>query len=367
MRGKILVIVQKATIRSMLESLLKEQSLEVVCFDNPQKSLDWLLLSKPDLIIIDYAVTDPTVLEVCQKIRQDQRMTNVPIIVLLTLEEMRESERLKQAGASNFLVKPFNPRELLEKVEIYLLEKEATSSQEHVSTGINHAPKPSDKLGELFAAEEGLDIDSILSEGKKAAESQNLEELLIPADDQITIEATPWGMDLTSEPEIQPKESEHDYSWFLGEMQREAKGEKSVSKPLSGTEPEPMPPSQPTKKSPERIEVEEMGTSKLDVQKIAAQIKTTEVVKKETSPEAEFNPQIVIEEENTFRKKDLPKPPPPKIETTKVMAGGETDYSRLYEDLTTKLAERLAKELASRLKPETIIQLLKEELEKVKG
>jgi DNA-binding response OmpR family regulator len=367
MRGKILVVIEDANIRSVVESLLKEQGIDVFSFNTTHKGLDWLLLAKPDLIILDDSLPEPPIAVVCKKIRMEQKLTNVPLIVLLnSLEAVRKTEELKKAGASDFVVQPFNPRELLEKVEIYLLEKAATS-KDVASAGINHSTKSADKLGELFASEEALDIDSILSEGKKPTESDDLEELLKPADDQISIETTPWGMDLTPEPEVQPSETQHDYNWFLDEMHREAQGEKSGSKPPARTESKSEPELRPVKKTPEQIKVEELGTSKLDYQKLAAQIKNVEITKKDTPQEPEFNPQIVIEEENTFRKKDQPKSPSPKTETAKLMPGEEKDYNRLYEDLTEKLAERLAKELASRLKPETIIQLLKEELEKAKG
>ena len=195
MRGKILVVVNKATIRTMVESLLKEYNFEVFCFEESQKGLDWLMLSKVDLkvdlIILDYSLPEPSVFTICQKIRQSQKFANIPAIILLTLEEMRDAEALKRAGASDFMIKPFNPQELMEKVEIYLLEKAATSSQDISTSGINHTAKPADKLGELFASEGALDLDSILSEGRSAKDSSQLEDLLRPAGDELEIQRTP--------------------------------------------------------------------------------------------------------------------------------------------------------------------------------
>jgi|GEM_PF-5103577 len=373
MRGRILVVINKTTIRSMVESLLKEYKLEVVCFEESQKGLDWLTLSrvdmKVDLIILDYSLAEPSVITFCQKVRQNQKLVNIPIIILLTLEEMREQEKLKSMGASDFVTKPFNPQELMEKVEIYLLEKAATSSQELTSSTPNHLSQPAGQVGDIFGGEGTLDIDSILSEGKNIKESRPLEELLKPTDEQISIESTPWGMDF--EPEVKPDEpSQHDYGWFLKEMQQEGKKGKTEEK----IEPASSLPSRPatSKDSPEQIKVkvEEMGTSKVNYQKLAAQLNVREVTRPEPAPpsEAEFNPQIVLEDESLISPEQINAPGPSRQqETTKLIPGGEFDYQKLTSELTEKLAERLAKELVQRLKPETIIQLLREELERARS
>src|SRR3990172_7363592 len=109
MRGKILVIEPKAAIRNMVESLLKEQGLEVVSLEQSHKAIDWLSLSTVDLVVLDFSLTDPGIFESCHKIRQMEDHRTTPIIVLLTLEECQDEEMLKRAGANHFVVKPFNP------------------------------------------------------------------------------------------------------------------------------------------------------------------------------------------------------------------------------------------------------------------
>lgn len=372
MRGRILVVINKTTIRSMVESLLKEYKLEVVCFEESQKGLDWLTLSKVDLkvdlLILDYSLTEPSVITFCQKVRQNQKLVNIPIIVLLTLEEMRDGEELKKQGASNFVLKPFNPKELIEKVEIYLLEKAATSSQEPVPTAPSRVKGPASQAGDIFAGEGALDIDSILSEAKSTKENRPLEDLLKPVDEEISIESTPWGMDL--EPEVKPEEpSQHDYGWFLQEMQQEGKKGKMEEKIESAS----LQSGQKviSDKLPEQIKVkvEEMGTSKVNLQKAASQMNAKEINKPEPAlPGApEFNPQIVLEDEGLISPKRIDTPSPSKKhESTKLISGAGIDYQKITSELTGKVADRLAKELVQRLKPETIIQLLKDELERVK-
>lgn len=371
MRGKVLVVEHKATIRSMLESLLKEQGLEVVCFEESDKALDWLGISRADLVLVDNSLPEPGAKAICQKIRQEERLKNIPVIILASLEEIKQAEQLRLAGASDYIVKPFNPRDLFEKIEIYLLEKAATSKDEALPNHKNHT-KSQQSVSNIFGAEGALDIDSILSEGKPPAETSSVEEWLRPAEGDLSIEpASAWDTNLG--PEFQAEGGQHDYNWFLDEMQEEKSGSgsgKIAGKPSS----QEAPPAGP-KKTKEQFEVEELGTSKLDYQELVEQLVAREASKEEeksSSAETEFNPQIVLEEEELVSPGQIsPKtstPGPKEQETTRLMPSArQIDYQKLYSELTEKVASRLAKELVDRLKPETIIKLLKEELEKVKG
>ena len=369
MRGKILVVTPKSTVRSMVESLLKEQGWEVVCFEQAQKVLDLLSFTKPDLIIADQALAQPGAEAICQKVHQEEKLKGIPVIILLTLEEMKDSERLKEAGASNFVVKPFSPIDLLEKIEIYLLEK-AASTGEGLPSTLTPKPAASAPLDTIFSSEGSLDIDSILSEGRPTTQPTHLEDMLIPAgDDKLEIQTgSPW-LDFTPETEQKTeRESQHDYSWFLDEMSKEA-----PTKGMPAAEPSQLAsPTSPSKKETsaqppskkEKIQVEELGTSKLNYEKLAAQFVTKETVRSEPTapPEPEFSPQVVLNDEETAKPKE---PAPSKQETTKLTPSASgVEYQKIYSDLTEKIAARLAKELVDRLKPETIMQLLKEELEK---
>jgi len=372
MRGKVLVVEHNATIRSMLESLLKEQGLEVVSFEESDKALDWLGISRADLVLVDNSLPEPGAKAICQEIRKEERLKNIPVIILVSLEEIKQAEQLRQAGASDIVVKPFNPRDLLEKIEVYLLEKAATSKDEPLVPNHKNQTKSQQNLSNIFGAEEALDIDSILSEGKPPAETGSAEEWLRPGEGDLSIEpASAWDTDLGSE--FQAERAQHDYNWFLEEMQKEKPGSgsgKAAGKPSS----QKAPPAGP-KRTKEQFEVEELGTSKLDYQELVEQFKPNEVSREEeksSSAQTEFNPHIVLEEEDLVSPGQIsPTPSTPgskEQETTRLMtAGGQIDYQQLYADLTEKLAGRLAKELVDRLKPETIIKLLKEELEKIKG
>jgi CheY-like chemotaxis protein len=375
MRGKILVVVQRTTVRSMVESILKEQGYEAVCFDRSQKALDWLGLSKVDLIILDSWLVEPETSAVCQKVRLEERLKNIPIIVLLSLEEMNQADQLKLAGASDVVAKPFNPRDLLEKVEIYLLEKAATSPGESTPVDQSRQPKSTGQLGQIFGSEEALDLDSVLSEGREPASADAIESLFGPGqedkeelilDDSLNIELTsPWTGQGESQPGEQP--GEHDYSWFLDEMAGEKTAEEQQR--ISGPAEPPQKPSQPQKSQP-GLKVEEMGTSKVDTGKSADSELDAEPAAEVPAgpPEEEFNPQIVVEEENQLPAQAETKTRPSgskEHETTRVMPSlSQGDYERMFDQLTSKLADRLAKELVAKLDSNEFIRLLKEEFDK---
>ena len=77
-------------------------------------------LRPPDLILVDWMMPKLSGLEVCQALRNDPRTAHVPVILLTAKAQSGEVERGLAAGADDYMVKPFSPRELLERVEALL-------------------------------------------------------------------------------------------------------------------------------------------------------------------------------------------------------------------------------------------------------
>ena len=74
----------------------------------------------PDLILVDWMMPELSGLEVCQALRNDPRTAHVPVILLTAKAQSAEVERGLAAGADDYMVKPFSPRELLERVDALL-------------------------------------------------------------------------------------------------------------------------------------------------------------------------------------------------------------------------------------------------------
>lgn len=79
----------------------------------------------PDLVLLDWMMPSMTGIEVCRAIREDPDRGAVPIILLTAKAQEAEVERGFAAGADDYIVKPFSPREMLSRVEAVMARCEA--------------------------------------------------------------------------------------------------------------------------------------------------------------------------------------------------------------------------------------------------
>jgi excisionase family DNA binding protein len=78
---------------------------------------------RPDLIVLDIMLPDINGKEVCQRVRSDQTMDDVRIICISGMVEMEKIEELRDAGANDFLKKPFEIEVLMDRI-CHLLDLE---------------------------------------------------------------------------------------------------------------------------------------------------------------------------------------------------------------------------------------------------
>lgn len=112
-----LVVDDSATMREMVSQALRDCSFDPLTAGNGQEALDRLggLEKTVDLIISDVNMPVMDGLTFIAEVRKNQQHAFVPILMLTTESDAGMKERGKQAGATGWLVKPFNP-DMLRKV-----------------------------------------------------------------------------------------------------------------------------------------------------------------------------------------------------------------------------------------------------------
>jgi two-component system KDP operon response regulator KdpE len=106
---KILVIDDEAAIRKFLKASLNEDGYVVTEATNAREGLKELATSKPDLVILDLGLPDMDGYEVIKTARQ---WTQVPIVVLTVKDDEETKVKVLDAGADDYLTKPFGVPEL---------------------------------------------------------------------------------------------------------------------------------------------------------------------------------------------------------------------------------------------------------------
>ena len=103
----------------LLEALLTARGYEVLSAADGAAALELVRSAAPDLVLLDVQMPPPDGYEVCQLIRADPRTSMLPV-VMLTAELGAEKTRGLEAGADDFIAKPFEPDELFARVQSLL-------------------------------------------------------------------------------------------------------------------------------------------------------------------------------------------------------------------------------------------------------
>ncbi len=114
---RVLVCDDEPQIVRALKYLLREAGFETVVAETAAEALDRATVRPPDAAIIDLVLPDGDGIEVCRALRQWSAM---PIIMLSAVGEEDEKVRALEAGADDYVVKPFLPRELVARVQAAL-------------------------------------------------------------------------------------------------------------------------------------------------------------------------------------------------------------------------------------------------------
>ncbi|MDQ3640604.1 MAG: response regulator [Actinomycetota bacterium] len=75
----------------------------------------------PDLILVDWMMPKLSGIDLCRALRDNPRTTHIPVILLTAKAQEAEVERGRAAGADDYIVKPFSPKEMLKRVEALLV------------------------------------------------------------------------------------------------------------------------------------------------------------------------------------------------------------------------------------------------------
>lgn len=112
----ILVIDDELHIRTILTYMLEQEGFRVVQASGGAEGLTAMDDSLPDLVLLDIMMPDMDGFAVLSKIRGQFRTHNLPVILLTARGETQQKVRGLQAGANDYLVKPFVPDELMLRV-----------------------------------------------------------------------------------------------------------------------------------------------------------------------------------------------------------------------------------------------------------
>ena len=113
----ILIIDDDNELTELLDEFLSEHKFKTKVFHNPMEALGSLQTSVPDLILLDIMMPEMDGFQLLRKIRET---LDVPVIMLTAKGEVSDKVVGLELGADDYLAKPFEPRELLARIQSIL-------------------------------------------------------------------------------------------------------------------------------------------------------------------------------------------------------------------------------------------------------
>lgn len=114
--AKILVIEDENHIWKIIEYKLKKENHELVWADDGLKAIEILKEMRPDLIISDVMVPYMDGIQILKKIKSDDELKSIPVIMLTSKAQEKDVLAGLQLGAQDYIAKPFSPAELILRV-----------------------------------------------------------------------------------------------------------------------------------------------------------------------------------------------------------------------------------------------------------
>ncbi len=127
MKDTLLIIDDDAKLNQLLSSFLSDFGYKVIAATRPEEGIKKLKQESPDLIILDVMLPGMNGFELCKKIRESY---TIPIIMLTARGEVTDKIVGLELGADDYLPKPFEPRELVARIQSVLRR----------ARGLDHTP-----------------------------------------------------------------------------------------------------------------------------------------------------------------------------------------------------------------------------------
>ncbi len=118
--ARILVVDDIMANVELLEAFLSIEGYEVIQAFNGEEALQKVATEEPDLILLDVMMPGMNGFEVCQRVKADEATQLIPIVLVTALDQLEDKLRGLNAGADDFLTKPFNRLELKARIRSLL-------------------------------------------------------------------------------------------------------------------------------------------------------------------------------------------------------------------------------------------------------
>lgn len=169
MPKKILVVDDEKDMINIVSFRLKKAGYDVMTAETGLQALEKVRAKMPDLILLDINLPGMTGYEVCGKLKSDAGTKNIPVIFISASDENIEKSA-EEYGADGFIIKPFEPQELISKIAEYVKVGTETAKTNKYTVEVDEEIR---KLIPDFIQAKNNDLATL----KEASEKNDMEKI----------------------------------------------------------------------------------------------------------------------------------------------------------------------------------------------
>jgi two-component system, chemotaxis family, chemotaxis protein CheY len=127
MRKNVMIVDDSSTLRRMIERSLAESGFEVTSCASGKEAIELARKSPPQVVVTDLNMPECDGLALTRQLRAERQTARCPILILTTDNTPERKQEARQAGASGWVLKPFQPETLVRAIHSVCQRAEALS------------------------------------------------------------------------------------------------------------------------------------------------------------------------------------------------------------------------------------------------
>lgn len=127
-KKRILIVDDEPDVLMLTSLRLRKFDYEILTAINGRDAFDIIQKEKPDLVLLDLIIPIAYGTEICRRVKSDENLKHIPIILYTAHGEVMTDEKAKSFGADDYIAKPFDAEELTNKIERLLTAPAALQS-----------------------------------------------------------------------------------------------------------------------------------------------------------------------------------------------------------------------------------------------
>jgi response regulator RpfG family c-di-GMP phosphodiesterase len=163
----ILCVDDEILNRTILKDVLTPQDYRVLEAEDGEKALALLEKHRVDIVLLDINMPEMDGFEVCRRIKSNDRTVSIPVIMITSLADSEDRIRGIEAGAEDYITKPFHEGEVLARIRMLLKVKILNEKLRDAYTSIKHLTAFGESIIQTFQPTDfdlHFSIDSIVSQ-----------------------------------------------------------------------------------------------------------------------------------------------------------------------------------------------------------